>query len=125
MREGPVLAALSCVTAVVVGACQGAGHQKPTVPSQRPADLVPARSLGHASEELLINGWSRDAVLKTFGRPTERKSARFRMLAYGVPESLPEFDEQWVYIYAGELTNVVVYFHKGQVVLAIREWSDF
>jgi hypothetical protein len=86
-------------------------------------DHVPAKSLGHASRQLLIDGWTRDRVEKTYGKPKETKRSQFTVPKYGNPKSLPEMDEQWYF--SLEMGHRLVCFKQGKVVLAIEEWSDF
>jgi hypothetical protein len=86
---------------------------------------VKTRSLGHASEQLLVAGWTMVQVKGHFGEPHIRSATETRKPAYGLPADMPEYDQQWVYIDAGKMTNTLVYFRHGRVVLAIREWTDF
>ena len=84
---------------------------------------VPFKSLTHASRKLLIEGWSPQQVELHFGGPKEKKKFGFMEPKYGVPKSLPESDEQW--IYQEDMGHRLVFFHQGKVSLALEEWSDF
>jgi hypothetical protein len=94
---------------------EDAGKQK-----QEP---VPAKSLTHASRQLLIDGWTPERVQERYGRPKETKRSQFTPPKYGVPKTLPEMDEQWYFPL--EMGHRLVCFKQGKVVLAIEEWSDF
>jgi hypothetical protein len=83
----------------------------------------PTKSLGHASQQLLIDGWTPQQVEERYGKPQEVKRSQFMSPKYGVPKSLPEMDEQWYFPY--DMGHKLVCFKEGKVVLAIEEWSDF
>jgi len=84
---------------------------------------LPFKGLGHASHQLLIDGWSQQQVQQHFGSPRIKKTSRFEKPVYGIPESLPPCDEQW--IYQMNMGHIFVFFNQGKVVLAVEEWSDF
>ena len=84
---------------------------------------LPFKGLGHASHQLLIDGWSPQQVQEHFGSPKTKKTSGFEKPVYKRPESLPPCDEQW--IYQMDMGHVFVFFNQGKVVLAVEEWSDF
>ncbi|HUU93103.1 MAG TPA: hypothetical protein VM238_18070 [Phycisphaerae bacterium] len=84
---------------------------------------LPFKGLGHASHQLLIDGWSQQQVQQHFESPRIKKTSGFKKPVYGIPESLPPCDEQW--IYEMHMGHIFVFFNQGKVVLAVEEWSDF
>jgi hypothetical protein len=83
---------------------------------------VPARSIGLASRQLLIDGWDTRAVQKQFGVPGKIRKADFMISSNG--HKLPDgLDEQWYY--PMDLGHRLIAFKRGRVIFAIEEWSDF
>jgi hypothetical protein len=85
------------------------------------AGEVPYRTLGPRTHRLEIDGASREAVRETFGAPRRRADGPVAYPRNGLPGTIPDYDEQWVYTGLDEQT--LIYFEDGHVVLAIHEWA--
>ena len=93
---------------------------RPVEASQK--NEFPAKSIGHASRQLLIEGWDTRAVQKQFGVAPKIRKASFMPSTYG--HKFPDgVDEQW--LYPMDMGHRLIAFRHGRVILAIEEWSDF
>jgi hypothetical protein len=83
---------------------------------------LPAKTIGHASRQLLIDGWDMRAVKRQFGAPRTIRKTNFMPSSHGHPIP-PGLDEQWYY--PMDMGHRLIAFKQGRVILAIEEWSDF
>ena len=87
-----------------------------------------ATSLGIGCDRIHLEGKAASDVVALLGEPTrklreESETLPVRYPHLSTPFEVPPFNERWVY--SGLACDLVVYFSKGKVVLALYQYMDY